>query len=70
MQSHELFGQIADHFIGDVGQIKNFTQRDVFGEANYPGQPSWDVDAELGNQTTQIVDELRSLAYQKITRPM
>jgi len=38
MQSHELFGQIADHFIGNVGQIKNFTRRNVFADVSVLGR--------------------------------
>jgi len=70
MQSHELFGQISDHFIGNVGQIENFTQRNVFDEANHPSQPLWDVDAKLGNQSAQAVEQLRSLTNQKVASPI
>ncbi len=56
VKCHELFGQVEDHFLGNVGQIESFTQSDVLSKPNHPGEASRDVDAKLGNQTMQIVD--------------
>ena len=71
MQSHELLAQIVDHFIAQC-RADPRTSPNVMSSANpiTRGEASCDKDTKLGNQTTQIVDELRSLAHQKITRPM
>ncbi len=55
MQSHELFGQVTDHIVGDVWQVEHFAKSDIFCKTNDARQPSWDVNTELSNQATQAV---------------
>lgn len=40
VQSHELLGQVSDHLVGNVGQIKNFTEYYVFRKDNHTSQAS------------------------------
>src|SRR5918998_3065885 len=65
-----LFGQGADHLRGETGDLVGFTGHRAPDEHQSVRDALRDVEAELGQESPDHVDELGALPNEEITRPM